>query len=60
MPQKHRLVCHKKTDLFRVLKEKVYLCQQNISNMKYLHRIADKVLKERLNAFGAILIEGPK
>ena len=28
--------------------------------MKYLQRIADKVLKERLEAFGAILIEGPK
>ena len=28
--------------------------------MKYLHRIADNVLKERLEAFGAVLIEGPK
>ncbi|MGN1265973.1 MAG: ATP-binding protein, partial [Muribaculaceae bacterium] len=28
--------------------------------MKYLPRIADNVLKERLEAFGAILIEGPK
>lgn len=28
--------------------------------MKYLHRIADDVLKERLEAFGAVLIEGPK
>lgn len=28
--------------------------------MKYLPRIADKILKERLNAFGAVLIEGPK
>ncbi len=28
--------------------------------MKYLPRIADKVLKERLAAFGAVLIEGPK
>lgn len=28
--------------------------------MEYLHRIADNVLKERLEAFGAVLIEGPK
>ena len=28
--------------------------------MKYLPRIADMVLKERLAAFGAVLIEGPK
>ena len=28
--------------------------------MEYLPRIADKVLQERLEAFGAVLIEGPK
>ncbi len=28
--------------------------------MEYLQRIADVVLKERLEAFGAVLIEGPK
>lgn len=28
--------------------------------MSYLYRIADKVLLERLEAFGAVLIEGPK
>lgn len=28
--------------------------------MAYLHRIADNVLKDYLDAFGAILIEGPK
>ncbi|MBO4644939.1 MAG: ATP-binding protein, partial [Bacteroidales bacterium] len=28
--------------------------------MSYLHRIADVVLSERLEAFGAVLIEGPK
>ena len=28
--------------------------------MDYLPRIADKLLKSRLNAFGAVLIEGPK
>lgn len=28
--------------------------------MKYLARVADKILKDRLEAFGAVLIEGPK
>ena len=28
--------------------------------MKYLPRVADKMLQERLEAFGAVLIEGPK
>ena len=28
--------------------------------MDYLKRVADEQLKERLNAFGAVLIEGPK
>lgn len=28
--------------------------------MAYLKRTADAVLKERLEAFGAVLIEGPK
>ena len=28
--------------------------------MSYLHRTADVVLSERLEAFGAVLIEGPK
>lgn len=28
--------------------------------MKYFKRVADNVLKERLEAFGAVLIEGPK
>lgn len=28
--------------------------------MEYLHRIADKILNNRLAAFGAVLIEGPK
>lgn len=27
---------------------------------EYLHRIADKLLEERLEAKGAVLIEGPK
>ena len=28
--------------------------------MKYLHRVADDILQERLETFGAVLIEGPK
>lgn len=28
--------------------------------MKYLKRVADNVLQERLEAFGAVLVEGPK
>ncbi|MBO7134364.1 MAG: ATP-binding protein [Bacteroidales bacterium] len=28
--------------------------------MEYFERTADRILKERLNAFGAVLIEGPK
>lgn len=28
--------------------------------MKYLHRVADKMLQERLETFGAVLIEDPK
>lgn len=28
--------------------------------MKYLSRVADKMLRERLETFGAVLIEGPK
>ena len=28
--------------------------------MKYLSRVADKMLQERLETFGAVLIEGPK
>lgn len=27
--------------------------------MKYLERVADQMLKDRLEAFGAVLIEGP-
>ena len=33
---------------------------QNNQDMKYLPRIADEVLRQRLEAFGAVLIEGPK
>lgn len=32
----------------------------NIKIMKYLQRVADKMLQERLETFGAVLIEGPK
>lgn len=34
--------------------------KSNLKKMSYLHRTADYVLKERLEAFGAVLIEGPK
>ena len=37
-----------------------YFCIQIRINMKYLPRIADNILKERLEVFGAVLIEGPK
>lgn len=33
---------------------------QKFYNMNYLPRIADKILIDRLNAFGAVIIEGPK
>ena len=32
----------------------------DIKIMKYLQRVADKMLQERLETFGAVLIEGPK
>lgn len=32
----------------------------NIKIMKYLQRVVDKMLQERLETFGAVLIEGPK
>lgn len=28
--------------------------------MRYLYRIADKILQEHLETFGVVLIEGPK
>lgn len=40
--------------------KKPYLCRINQIDMDYLPRIADSILQERLNAFGAVLIEGPK
>ncbi len=33
---------------------------KNVLNMRYLERIADKMLKLRLEAFGAVQIVGPK
>ena len=40
----------------------IYICTQKntILDMSYLPRIADNQLEERLEAFGAVLIEGPK
>lgn len=42
--------------------EKYYLCtQEKIINMKeYKNRIADQILADKLEAMGAVLIEGPK
>ena len=39
----------------------IYICTQKntILDMSYLPRIADNQLEERLEAFGAVLIEGP-
>ena len=34
--------------------------KQTTKKMTYLHRTSDIILKERLEAFGAVLIEGPK
>ena len=34
--------------------------KQTTKKMAYLHRTSDIILKERLEAFGAVLIEGPK
>ena len=60
MPQKYRMKCHKNTERLGILREIMYFCIQNNTNMEYLPRIADNVLKERLEAFGSVLIEGPK
>jgi len=38
----------------------LYLYPINKKIMKYLARVADKILQDRLEAFGAVLIEGPK
>ena len=40
----------------------IYICTQKktILDLSYLPRIADNQLEERLEAFGAVLIEGPK
>jgi SpoVK/Ycf46/Vps4 family AAA+-type ATPase len=35
-------------------------CQQKGEDMKYLKRVADKYLAFKLEAFGGVLITGPK
>ena len=53
MSQKHKIV-------WRISK-KYYLCSHIMRLiMSYLYRVSDEVLAERLEAFGAVLIEGPK
>ena len=40
-------------------KEISYLCRK-IRCMEYKNRIADQLLRDKLEAMGAVLIEGPK
>ena len=54
MPQKHRMYCMVKKELLILHKLK------SSSDMDYLERIADEELSLRLEAFGAVQINGPK
>ena len=62
MPQKCRIKCHKNAESIAYIKKKLYLCSgfQKYSRMNYFERVADQMLRDRLDAFGAVLIEGPK
>ena len=42
------------------MKFNLYLCTKIVKNMEYKKRIADQILSEKLEASGAVLIEGPK
>ena len=42
------------------LKFNLYLCTKIVKNMEYKKRIADQILADKLEASGAVLIEGPK
>lgn len=42
------------------LKFNLYLCTKIVKNMEYKKRIADQILADKLDASGAVLIEGPK
>ena len=60
MALKYKVKCHKNA---KSLVESIiyhYLCKQKALNMKYLDRIADRMLQLRLEAFGAVQIVGPK
>lgn len=66
MPQKHSAECLKNTQrnasnlLNRLHKSNIFTIFAKNYYMEYLPRITDKLLKNRLDAFGAVLIEGPK
>lgn len=69
LPQKYRFNYHKKTDsittkipifLFFSFFICIFAAVFNIIDMNYYPRVADQMLRDRLEAFGAILIEGPK
>ena len=42
------------------MKFNLYLCTKIVKNMEYKKRIADQILADKLEASGAVLIEGPK
>ena len=42
------------------LKFNLYLCTKIVKKMEYKKRIADQILADKLEASGAVLIEGPK
>jgi len=61
-------MCHKNTKQIATkkqikpiwFKKSAIFAFNKLYYMSYLNRIADKILLERLEAFGAVLIEGPK
>lgn len=59
---KHRMKCVKNTEFFFVIHLFVVILHRFYKRriMDYFKRMADVQLEERLNAFGAVLIEGPK
>lgn len=60
MPQKRKIKYHKKGKWLYDFDNYLYLCLSKIIVMDYLKRVSDSVLAERLEAFGAVLVEGPK
>ncbi len=60
MPQKCKVNYRKNTKLLAKSNFLHYLYAEKVLQMKYLERIADRLLKTRLEAFGAVQIVGPK